>query len=548
MARVRMEAEHTLAQELGRAREEVDRSREAEVARIRRDAQEMLEAEAAAARKAAEEAAARALEAEVARVQREADEKLEAELARVRRDAEEARLAAARAESAAAERADATMNAARAAREAEARGALEAELASVRAEAERELSAELARVRAQAQAEANSLRHAAAQDARRTVEKAAAHTEEVEARAARAIEAERQRADAHIARRDRIDHFVAAGEATRVGICERRDRSAGRRGCSAAAAAAVIVIATGAALSVPPVRASALRIPGAVATQLTSLSRLGADAVRSSASTADAATVAAARPTIERRRGDAPAAAPPQRGPGLLTVSSRIPVDIYTRGRRIGASNSGEIVLASGTHRIELVNRRFNYRDEVSLEVAPGELTSYSVSLPYGSVRIETSPGAEIWIEGERVGEAPLSDVPVAIGTREVVVRHADRRERRQPVEVRRGEVSDRRCGLRAFCADRGCGGRNADARGSQPPHHQIGAAASHPHCVLRLAYGRIARAVRRDPCAVEWEAGPVVTRKRQAPKGRGRRCPLPRRLGRTSAPAPGRDLERTGS
>ena len=77
----------------------------------------------------------------------------------------------------------------------------------------------------------------------------------------------------------------------------------------------------------------------------------------------------------------------PQRGPGLLTVSSRIPVDIYTRGRKIGASNSGEIVLASGTHRIELVNRRFNYRDEVSLEVAAGELTSYSVSLP---VRIGT--------------------------------------------------------------------------------------------------------------------------------------------------------------
>ena len=441
MVRVRVEAEHTLARELERAREEVDRSRDAEVARIRRDAQEMLEAEAAAARKAAEEAAARALEAEVARVQREADEKLETELACIRCDAEEARLAAARAESAAAERADAAMNAARAAKEAEARGALEAELVNVRAEAERELSAELARVRAQAQAEANSLRHAAAQDARRTVEKAAAHTEEVEARAARAIEAERQRANAHIARRDRIDHFVAAGEANGWDLRKARSKR-WPAWMLAAAAAAVIVIATGAALSVPPVRASALRISGAVAMHLASLSRLGARAVRSSASTADAATVAAARPTMNSAGADATAAPQPQRGRGLLTVSSRIPVDIYTRGRRIGASNSGEIVLASGTHRIELVNRRFNYRDEVSLEVAPGELTSYSVSLPYGSVRIETSPGAEIWIEGERVGEAPLSDVPVAIGTREVVVRHADRRERRQPVEVRRGEVS----------------------------------------------------------------------------------------------------------
>jgi hypothetical protein len=69
-------------------------------------------------------------------------------------------------------------------------------------------------------------------------------------------------------------------------------------------------------------------------------------------------------------------------------------------------------------------------------------LTSHAVTLPYGSVRIETTPGAEIWIEGQRIGEAPLDEVPVRIGTREVVVRSADRRERRQPVEVRVGEIA----------------------------------------------------------------------------------------------------------
>jgi hypothetical protein len=100
------------------------------------------------------------------------------------------------------------------------------------------------------------------------------------------------------------------------------------------------------------------------------------------------------------------------------------------------------MVLESGTHRVELSNRRFNYRENVSLRITPGELTSYSVSLPHGSVRVETTPGAEIWIEGERIGEAPLGDLPVAIGTREIVVRHPDRRERRQPIEVRVGEVA----------------------------------------------------------------------------------------------------------
>jgi serine/threonine-protein kinase len=100
------------------------------------------------------------------------------------------------------------------------------------------------------------------------------------------------------------------------------------------------------------------------------------------------------------------------------------------------------MVLASGVHRLELVNRRFNYRDLVSIRIEPGGLTSHSVALPYGSVRIETTPGAEIWIEGQRVGAAPLDDVAVPIGTREVVVRSADRRERRESVEVRVGDVA----------------------------------------------------------------------------------------------------------
>jgi len=210
-----------------------------------------------------------------------------------------------------------------------------------------------------------------------------------------------------------------------------------------AAPVATTMIAEAAAASIQSGqrRACAFRrshpLASPAATKWSMRSRRAGGAVSSPVSTADAAAVEAARPAA-----NAADAAAPAQGPGLLAVSSRIPVDVYSRGRKIGASEGGEIVLSGGTHRIELVNRRFNYRDEVSLKIAPGELTSYSVSLPYGSVRIETTPGAEIWIEGERVGAAPLGDVPVAIGTREVVVRHADRRERRQPVEVRRGEVS----------------------------------------------------------------------------------------------------------
>ena len=59
-----------------------------------------------------------------------------------------------------------------------------------------------------------------------------------------------------------------------------------------------------------------------------------------------------------------------------------------------------------------------------------------------GYVQVETVSGADIWIDGQHVGTAPLADVPVSVGTREVVVRHAERGERRYPVTVRQGEVA----------------------------------------------------------------------------------------------------------
>ena len=48
-----------------------------------------------------------------------------------------------------------------------------------------------------------------------------------------------------------------------------------------------------------------------------------------------------------------------------------------------------------------------------------------------------------MWIEGERVGVAPVEATAVTIGTREVVVKDAAFGERRQSVEVKNGETTE---------------------------------------------------------------------------------------------------------
>jgi hypothetical protein len=128
--------------------------------------------------------------------------------------------------------------------------------------------------------------------------------------------------------------------------------------------------------------------------------------------------------------------------PGTMAVFSRVPLDLYISGKRIGSTEDGQIILRPGTYRVEAVNQRLNYRGAFTLNIRPAAITSHTVTLPNGQLQVNTEPGAVIVVEGKRMGVAPAAPLPVAIGTREIVVMHPDLGERREFVEVRFGEVT----------------------------------------------------------------------------------------------------------
>jgi len=130
-------------------------------------------------------------------------------------------------------------------------------------------------------------------------------------------------------------------------------------------------------------------------------------------------------------------------GSAMLTVFSRIPLDIHLDGKRIGTTDDGQLLVPPGAHRFELVSRRYNYRGEVSLSLQAGQMMTHTVSLPSGLLRVRGAAGTEVWVEGEHVGALPLADVSVPIGTREVVFRHPQQGERRQMIEVGAGAPAE---------------------------------------------------------------------------------------------------------
>jgi hypothetical protein len=128
---------------------------------------------------------------------------------------------------------------------------------------------------------------------------------------------------------------------------------------------------------------------------------------------------------------------------GYLSVASRVPLEIQMNGQRVGSSGDDRVPLPPGSHRLTFVNARMNYRSEQTVEIRPGDVTTLTISPPFGRVEVQTTLGAEVLIDGQKVGVAPLAELELPIGRREVVVRNPESGDKRTAViEVKRDETT----------------------------------------------------------------------------------------------------------
>jgi hypothetical protein len=429
VARVRADADARLEAELDLVRQEADAVREA-LEREKREAEQLRERQAEEWR--AEQQAARALEAETERLRREADAKLRLETDRARQ---------------------------------EANARLEAEVAAAKAEAEQRRAAELEEVRAQVLRR----RTAAAEQARAAAEQAVA-AEVARAKALAPIAPAPPPSRQELATQWNSEAFTA--DDMRRHRSSRRVPSKTKVWAIGAAAAVVLLVGSAYALGMFPFSP---RTSADNTTKPQTLDGGGQEIIATGPtgelhieSTPDGARVlldgkesgftpltlnnipagrhllvlegenGTVRRTVRVQAGERTVARYEITG-GLIAITSKFPVDVFEGARKIGVSTEGHISLSPGRHKLTLVNKRLNYRADVELAVKAGEIASHTVEMPMGSLLVNTVQGAEIFVDGERMGSAPLGAVPVAVGSRDVLVRHVNFGERRQSVNVAPG-------------------------------------------------------------------------------------------------------------
>jgi hypothetical protein len=122
---------------------------------------------------------------------------------------------------------------------------------------------------------------------------------------------------------------------------------------------------------------------------------------------------------------------------GGFRVSAPVEVHVLDGERFLGSSGDGPIIASVGRHEFEFVNSAIGYRDRRVVDIRPGEITTLSVVVPNGTLNINATPWASVWIDGNPVGDTPLGNLSVTPGEHEVVFRHPQFGERRQRAIVR---------------------------------------------------------------------------------------------------------------
>jgi PEGA domain-containing protein len=127
---------------------------------------------------------------------------------------------------------------------------------------------------------------------------------------------------------------------------------------------------------------------------------------------------------------------------GFVAVSSPLELDVLENGALIGTTRARRLALPPGPHTLELVNSRFGFRSTMRVSIDPGRETKLPISLPAGAVNVNATPWAEVWVDGELVGETPIGNLRLPIGEHEVLFRHPQLGEKTVMTAIKLDEVT----------------------------------------------------------------------------------------------------------
>jgi len=120
---------------------------------------------------------------------------------------------------------------------------------------------------------------------------------------------------------------------------------------------------------------------------------------------------------------------------GYLSVQSAFNVQILERGDILGSSAASRVMMAAGRHEITLSNAELGFEERRAVEIRPGATASIRVEAT-AALNINARPWADVTVNGVALGQTPIANHSLPLGSHLVVFRHPQFGERRENVVV----------------------------------------------------------------------------------------------------------------
>ena len=120
---------------------------------------------------------------------------------------------------------------------------------------------------------------------------------------------------------------------------------------------------------------------------------------------------------------------------GWLSVTSPFEVQVVERGEVVGTSASTRIMIPAGTHDADIVNESLGFSERRRIVVTQGATAAITIDAR-APLSANARPWAEVLIDGRAIGQTPIANFQVTLGTHQIVFRHPDLGERQQTIIV----------------------------------------------------------------------------------------------------------------
>ena len=121
---------------------------------------------------------------------------------------------------------------------------------------------------------------------------------------------------------------------------------------------------------------------------------------------------------------------------GWLSVQAPFELQVLDEGEIVGSSSLSRIMLPAGRRDLELVNRTLDFTERRHIEIAPGKTVAITIAAPQVAINVNARPWADVSVDGVALGQTPMANAMMAIGSRQLVFRHPELGERRQDVLI----------------------------------------------------------------------------------------------------------------